>query len=171
VIKSVAEAGQDAQLVFGWEEWVALPGLGLPAIKAKIDTGAKTSALHAEAIEEFGSAAAPRARFVIRPAPRRPEIAVTCVAPIIDRRSITSSNGIPDVRYVITADLEIDGHLWPIEISLSDRRDMSYRMLLGRQALTAIGVLIEPGKSFVQPKLGFAHYPGYKSKKPSRKST
>jgi ribosomal protein S6--L-glutamate ligase len=170
VIKSVTEADQDAQLVFGWEEWIALPGLGLPAIKAKIDTGAKTSALHAEAIEEFGSASAPRARFVIRPAPRRPDIAVTCIAPIIDRRSITSSNGIPEERFVIAADLEIDGRHWPIEISLSDRREMHYRMLIGRQALTAAGVLIDPSRSFVQPKLGFAVYPGYKRKKLVRKS-
>jgi ribosomal protein S6--L-glutamate ligase len=170
VIKNISQADQHTRLVLGWEEWIALPGLGLPAIKAKIDTGAKTSALHAEAIEPFGSASAPRARFVIRPAPRRPEIAVTCSAPIIDRRSITSSNGIPEDRFVIAADLEIDGQRWPIEISLSDRREMNYRMLLGRQALTAAGVLIDPGASFVQPKLGFAIYPGFKRKRAARKS-
>jgi ribosomal protein S6--L-glutamate ligase len=170
VIKSVAETDQDAQLVLGWEEWIALPSLGLGAIKAKIDTGAKTSALHAEAIEQFGTISAPRARFVIRPAPRRPEIAVICTAPIIDRRSITSSNGIPEERFVISADIAVAGRVWPIEISLSDRREMHYRMLLGRQALTAAGILIDPGQSFVQPKLGFAVYPGYKRKNSARKS-
>jgi ribosomal protein S6--L-glutamate ligase len=168
VIKSASETHQDDRLVLGWEEWIALPSLGLLAIKAKIDTGAKTSALHAEAIEAFGSASAPRARFIIRPAPRRPDIVVTCTAPIIDRRSITSSNGIPEDRFVISADIAIAGRLWPIEISLSDRGEMNYRMLLGRQALTGAGMLIDPGASFVQPRLGFAVYPGYKRKKLAR---
>jgi ribosomal protein S6--L-glutamate ligase len=167
---SVTEADEGAQLVLGWEEWIALPSLGLPAIKAKIDTGAKTSALHAEKIEAFGPASAPRARFIIRPAPRRPDIAVTCVAPIIDRRSITSSNGIPEERFVISADIAIAGRLWPIEISLSDRGEMNYRMLLGRQALTGTGLLVDPSASFVQPKLGFSVYPGYKRKRSVWKS-
>ncbi len=171
MIKTIPIAEGDRRLVLGWEEWIALPELGLPAIKAKIDTGAKTSALHAEAIDVFGSASSPKVRFLIRPAARRPDIVVACSAPIIDRRSVTSSNGIPEDRIVIAAEIAIAGRTWPIEISLSDRRDMSYRMLLGRQALTSIGVLIEPGKSFVQPKLGFGHYPGYKRKKPARKST
>ncbi len=161
---NVTEADQNGRLVLGWEEWIALPSLGLPAIKAKIDTGAKTSALHAETIEEFGPASTPRARFVIRPAPRRPDIAVTCIAPIIDRRTITSSNGIPEERFVITANITIAGHVWPIEISLSDRGEMNYRMLLGRQALQTGAVLIDPGASFMQPKLGFAVYPGYRRK-------
>jgi ribosomal protein S6--L-glutamate ligase len=168
-MKNMTSADQEGRLVLGWEEWIALPSLGLPAIKAKIDTGAKTSALHAEAIEPFGTASAPRVRFVIRPAPRRPEIAVTCTAPIIDRRAITSSNGIPEDRFVIAADLEIDGQRWPIEISLSDRREMHYRMLLGRQALLSGGVLVDPGASFVQPKLGYKPYPGYKRKKAVRR--
>jgi ribosomal protein S6--L-glutamate ligase len=169
VIKSLTEGAEGAQLVLGWEEWIALPSLGLPAIKAKIDTGAKTSALHAEAIEAYGPASAPRARFIIRPAPRRPDIAITCIAPIIDRRSITSSNGIPEERFVISADIAIAGRLWPIEISLSDRGEMNYRMLLGRQALTGTGLLIDPSASIVQPKLGFGVYPGYKRKKLGRK--
>lgn len=155
-------------LILGWEEWVAFPGLGLPAIKAKIDTGAKTSALHAEAIEPYGPLAARRVRFLVRPAPRRPEIVVACSAPLVDERGITSSNGIREDRLVIRAEIAIAGHVWPIEISLSDRRDMSYRMLLGRQALQGGDVLIDPGASFRQPKLGFKLYPGYLRKKPRR---
>jgi ribosomal protein S6--L-glutamate ligase len=149
---------RDERLVLGWEEWVALPGLALPALKAKIDTGAKTSALHAEAIEPFTSAAGQQVRFIVHPAPRRPEIAVRCTALLIDRRSVTSSNGIPEQRYVIRADLTVGGRAWPIEVTLSDRRDMSYRMLLGRQALQAGRVLVDPAVSFQQPKLGFAAY-------------
>ena len=155
----------DERLVLGWEEWVALPDLGLPAIKAKIDTGAKTSALHAEAIEAYGPAASPRVRFVIRPAPRRPDISIACTAPVADHRSITSSNGIPEDRFIILTEIAIDGRCWPIEVSLSNRREMSYRMLLGRQALQIGGALIDPGASFLQPKLGFKLYPGFRRKR------
>ena len=155
--------------VFGWEEWVALPDLGLPAIKAKIDTGAKTSALHAEVIELYGPASAPRVRFVIRPAPRRPDIAVQCSANVVDLRTITSSNGQREERYVIEVALSVAGHSWPIEVSLSDRGVMSYRMLLGRQALQAGAVLIDPSVSFRQPRLGFRLYPGFVRRKPKPK--
>jgi ribosomal protein S6--L-glutamate ligase len=161
------------RLLLGWEEWVALPTLGLPAIKAKIDTGAKTSALHAEAIEAFQGAGVndgERVRFKIRPSPRRPDLQVSCTAPLVDRRAVTSSNGIPEERFVIIADLAIAGHIWPIEITLSDRREMNYRMLLGRQALQAIGVLVDPGISFVQPKLKFTCYPGYRPLQAAQKS-
>ncbi len=147
-----------ARLVLGWEEWVALPGLGLPALKAKIDTGAKTSALHAEAIELLGPATERQVRFTVRPAPRRPEIAVVCTAALIDVRIVTSSNGIPEERCVIATALTVGAQTWPIEVTLSDRREMSYRMLLGRQALQAGGVLVDPGVSFRQAKLGFKAY-------------
>ena len=165
----VLHASRGGRLILGWEEWIALPGLGLPAIKAKIDTGAKTSALHAETIEPYGPAAAPRVRFTIRPAARRPDIVVACSAPVIDHRSVVSSNGGREQRFVIQTDLAIDGHVWPIEVSLSDRREMSYRMLLGRQALKAGQLLIDPGASFCQPKLGFRLYPGFKAKRPTAK--
>ncbi len=87
--------------VVGWEEWLALPELGLPAIRAKIDTGAKTSALHAFEIETFGPAAAPMVRFGIHPIPGREDIARYCTATIVDRREITSSNGDREARFVI----------------------------------------------------------------------
>ena len=160
---------EESRLILGWEEWIALPDLNLPAVKAKIDTGAKTSALHAENIELYGPSASPRVRFAVRPVPRRPEIIVHGSAPVIDRRSITSSNGIPEARFVIPATIAIAGHTWRIEVSLSDRGEMSYRMLLGRQALLAGGVLIDPGMSFHQPKLGLKLYPGYKRKAATRK--
>ncbi len=150
------------RMIVGWEEWIALPGLALPAIKAKIDTGAKTSALHAEAIEPYGPLLQPHVRFVIHPAPRRPDLEVVCSAPIVDRRQITSSNGIPEERIIINANIAVDGRAWPIEISLSDRADMHYRMLLGRQALQAGGVLVDPAASFLCSKLSFKLYPGFK---------
>ena len=160
----------EQRLVLGWEEWVAMPGLGLPAIKVKIDTGAKTSALHAEAIEPIGHPSAQRVRFTVRPSPRRPDIVIACSAPVIDRRKVTSSNGIPEDRYVILAGISIAGRTWPIEITLSDRRDMNYRMLIGRQALKAGDVLIEPGASFRQPRLGLKLYTEFKRPKSQRRT-
>ena len=76
----------------GWEEWLALPDLGLPAIKAKIDTGARTSALHAHVIEAFGPTDKPQVRFLMHPDPKNPLVEVTCSARVIDRREVTSSN-------------------------------------------------------------------------------
>ena len=73
--------------VLGWEEWAAFPGLGLPAIKAKVDTGARTSALHAVSIEPFGPVDKPQVRFIMHPVPDRPEVEVTCAAPAVDRRA------------------------------------------------------------------------------------
>lgn len=154
-----------ARLILGWEEWVSLPGLGLHAIKAKIDTGARTSALHAECIELVSGTANQFVRFIIRPAPRRLDIAVTCEAPVFDRRTIVSSNGIADDRYVIVTELSIADRKWPIEVSLSDRSEMNYRMLLGRQALQAGGALVDPGATRLQPRLGFSLYPGFKRKR------
>ncbi len=159
----------DDRIVLGWEEWIALPALGVAAIKAKIDTGAKTSALHAEGIEPYRVGRLDHVRFKIRPVPRRPYIYVDCAAPVFDNRSITSSNGIPEERYIILTELTVSGRTWPIEVSLSDRRDMNYRMLLGRQALQSGRALIDPGVSFLQPKLSFKLYTGYARGRAERK--
>jgi ribosomal protein S6--L-glutamate ligase len=79
--------------VLGWEEWVGLPDLDLPAIKAKVDTGAKTSALHAFFVEPFGSATRRMVRFGVHPIPGRNDVTVLCTAEVIDHREVTSSNG------------------------------------------------------------------------------
>ena len=88
---------------------------------------------------------------------------------MVDQRRVTSSNGAQELRFVILTEIVIGEKVWPIEISLSDRREMNYRMLLGRQALQAGRVLIDPGSSFCQPKLGFKLYPGFKPKRSTRK--
>ena len=116
------------ELTFGWEEWVALPELGLPAIKAKIDTGARTSALHAHDIEVFGPASKPKVRFNVHPIPGREDISITCSAPLIDRREVTSSNGETELRFVIETTVAMGGRRWPIEVTLTDRGSMAYRM-------------------------------------------
>lgn len=146
-----------APLILGWEEWVALPDLGLPAVKAKVDTGARTSALHASAIEPFGPVSAPMVRFVVHPHPARANLAVTCTAPVVGRRDVTSSNGDTESRYVIATTIRIGGHGWPIEVTLTNRETMSYRMLLGRQAIRP-DMIVEPGTSFRQPKLSYRTY-------------
>ncbi len=141
----------------GWEEWASLPGLGLPALRVKIDTGARTSALHAFDIEAFGPATAPKVRFDIHPIPGRDDVSITCSARIIDRREVTSSNGEAEWRYVIATDIQMGEHRWPIEITLTDRGAMTYRMLLGRQALRD-DMLITPSVRFCQPELGYDAY-------------
>lgn len=147
-----------APLVLGWEEWIALPELGLPAIKAKVDTGARTSALHAVFVEPFGSARKPMVRFGVHPIPRRSDIEITCIAPLVGKREVRSSNGEREERYVVATSIAIGQRTWPIEITLANRHMMTYRMLLGRQAISA-GILVDPGSSFRQPKLGYKLYP------------
>ena len=144
-------------LILGWEEWLALPDLGLPAVKAKVDTGARTSALHAASIEPFGPADAPMVRFVVHPHPARGDIEVVCSAPVIGRREVTSSNGDTESRYVIATTVAIGGRHWPIEVTLTNRESMAYRMLLGRQAIRA-DMIVEPGTSFRQPRLSYRPY-------------
>ena len=153
-------------LVLGWEEWVSLPDLRLPAIKAKVDTGAKTSALHAHRIEPFDDHTGSFVRFAVHPAPGRDDIEITCKAPLVDRREVMSSNGEREIRYVIRTTLAVGGRTWPVEVTLTDRAGMTYRMLLGRQAIKA-GVLVDPSSSFVQPRLSFRAY-GKRSPQPER---
>lgn len=144
-------------IVIGWEEWVALPDLGLPAIKAKIDTGARTSALHAYFVETFGPLSAPMVRFGIHPIPGRSDIEVVCTAPVVDRREVTSSNGESELRYVVRTRVTMGAHEWPIEVTLANRESMSYRMLLGRQAIRE-DMFVDAAASFRQPRLSFKVY-------------
>ena len=145
-------------LVFGREEWVALPELGLPAIRAKVDTGARTSALHAFAMQMFGAAASPQIRFRVHPIPDRTDIEIECAAEVCDQRAVTSSNGETEVRFVIRTPVRIGDRLVQADLSLTNRDAMSYRMLLGRQALEAVGAVVDPTRAQVQPALDYAPY-------------
>ena len=146
-------------LILGWQEWVALPDLGLPALKAKIDTGARTSALHTHQIEPYGSAEQPMVRFTVRPDPDREDLQIEARAAIIDQREVTSSNGERELRFVIETRLSLGAWEWPIEITLTNRERMAYRMLLGRQAIRP-NVLVDPDAKFHQPVLGYELYGG-----------
>jgi ribosomal protein S6--L-glutamate ligase len=147
-----------SQLTLGWREWVSLPKLGLPALIAKIDTGARTSALHAFSIETFGPNDAPRVRFGVHPLDYRSDIEVWCTAKIVDKRAVRSSNGQTEQRFIISTPIRIGDREWPIEISLSNRYTMAHRMLLGRTALEGASATIQPWVEYKQPKLNFDLY-------------
>lgn len=160
----------DTPIKLGWEEWLGLPDLGLPTIKAKVDTGARTSALHAFDIETFGPATQPKVRFSVHPMPGRDDLVITASATIVDRREITSSNGETEMRFVIETTLDTgDGESWPIEVTLTDRGGMASRMLLGRQALRE-DVIVMPTDRFLRPERNFDVYSAkrIKSVTPSR---
>ena len=144
-------------LQLGWEEWISLPDLGLPAMRAKVDTGARTSSLHATDIEPFGTKDRPRVRFTVHPIPGNDDLLIPCSAAIKDRREVTSSNGESEMRYVIESTLSVGGQSWPIELTLTDRRGMALHMLLGRQAL-GDNVAVMPADRFCQPELDYSVY-------------
>ena len=132
----------------GWREWVLLPDLGLPHIKAKIDTGARTSCLHAFSVEAFTKDGKEWVRFGIHPHQNDTETEVYCEAKVTDKRLVSDSGGHKENRYVITTELVIAEQRWPIEITLTNRDTMLFRMLLGRTALKN-KIIVNPGKSFL----------------------
>jgi hypothetical protein len=136
-------------MIVGWRERIGLPELGIARVTAKIDTGARTSAIHATRIEPFERAGAPWLAFHI---PHDSLIhARDCVAPMVGRRRITNTSGRPEERWVIRSVLSIGRRRWRIEISLADRTRMAMPIILGRTALRRHGVLVDPGRSFLLP--------------------
>ena len=149
---------QSSPFKVGWREWVTLPQLGLPAIKAKVDTGARTSALHAFSIETFGPEHQPKVRFGVHPVEGNDAIEVYCTAKVVDRRPVISSNGQAEQRYIIETPIKIGDREWPIEISLSNRETMAHRMLLGRTALESEEAIVEPWNEYTQEQLSYEVY-------------
>jgi hypothetical protein len=138
-------------LTFGWREWVTLPELGIARIKAKVDTGARTSALHAFELTPFVEDGKQRVAFRMHPEQKDSETIVDCVADVIDRRIVTDSGGHKEERFVIRTMLHIGRHSWPIEATLTSRDDMLFRMLIGRTALKGRAV-VDPARSYVVGK-------------------
>ena len=140
---------QDPELaLLGWREWVRLPELGIPWIKTKVDTGARTSALHAFHIESRRRGGKRLAHFAIHPIQRRDDIVVECWAEIVDQRVVCDSGGHREKRYVIRTPLQVGDALWPIELTLTNRDTMLFRMLLGRTAISR-HALVNPGVSYL----------------------
>ena len=134
--------------IIGWREIVALPQLNVEQIKAKIDTGARSSALHAFAIEEFELNNKLMIRFQVHPRQRDNKYTVTTEAELLEYRKVTSSVGQSQIRPVILTTVQLGQKQWQIELTLTNRDVMGYRMLLGRQAVRD-RFLIDPGKSFL----------------------
>jgi hypothetical protein len=133
----------------GWREWIAFPGLNIGKIKAKIDTGARTSALHAFMVEPFSRDSQPWVRFAIHPIQGNTDTVVECEAPIKDQRIVRDSGGHDEMRYVIDAVITIGNDQIRSEVTLTDRDTMMFRVLLGRTALRK-NYVVYPGKSYLQ---------------------
>ena len=140
-----------AKTTIGWREWVSLPDLGIEHIKAKIDTGARTSALHAFSVRAFTKQGKRMVRFRIHPYQRHKEIVVECVAPVLDKRWVTDSGGHREQRYVIESSVKLGEQVWPIELTLTNRESMKFRMLLGRTAMKD-RLIVNPGRSYLVGK-------------------
>ena len=131
--------------VVGWREWVALPELGIARVKAKMDTGARSSALHANSIEPYEHDGTACVRFDVM---GEAESVPWHEAPVSDRRMVRSSNGETELRYVIRTALSIAGQTWPVDITLTNRERMDLPMLIGREALAG-RALVDPQRSWL----------------------
>ena len=125
-----------AKIIIGSREWCSLPELGINLIKAKIDSGAKTTALHADNLTKFSKKGENWVKFSLHPLKSRPELIVECEAKLIEKRIIKSSNGTKEERFVIETKLVLGNLSYQIEVTLTNRKLMGFHMLLGRQAMS-----------------------------------
>ena len=137
--------------VIGWREWIELPGLGIKKIKVKVDTGARSSSLHAFNQHVFEQDGEQWVRFQVHPVQRKSDETVDVLAKIVEFRSVRSSSGRTSMRPVIVTNVELLGYTWPVELTLARRDEMGFRMLLGREAFRG-RFLVNAGKSFYNGK-------------------
>ena len=133
--------------VIGWREWVGLPDLGIKAIKAKVDTGARSSSLHALNVQEFERDGVKWVKFQVHPVQRKSNEVVNAEAKVLEFRSVRSSSGKATIRPVIITHAALFDIVWPVELTLASRDEMGFRMLLGRQAFRG-RFLVDAGKSY-----------------------
>lgn len=148
----MAASGKGEMITVGWCEWIAFPDLGIYEIKAKIDTGARSSVLHATNLRSFRNKGAPWVRFEVQPLQGKSSTFAQCEAPVRDHREIRNANGEMELRVVVEVAVAIAEKQWPIEVTLANRGHKRFRALLGRTALSG-NALIDPSRSFVAGKL------------------
>lgn len=140
---------KNEKFIVGRAEWLSLSNLSIPLIKARVDSGAKTSSLHAFNIHTLNRSGETWVEFDIHPIQRNRKFSVHCEAKVVDRRTIKSSNGESEKRYVIRTPMRIGEYEYAIEVTLTNRDNMGHRMLLGREAMN--------GKILIDPSLEFIH--------------
>lgn len=148
MLKPIPQPDALSTPLLGWREWISLPTLGIGRVKAKVDTGARSSSLHAFDIETFEQDSANWVRFSVNPDQGDTDLIITTSAPLIEYRPVRSSSGHQSVRPVVLVDIRIGDWQWPIELTLASRDEMGFRMLLGRQAVRN-RFLVDSGQSFL----------------------
>lgn len=152
----------------GWREWIALPELGIAALKTKVDTGARSSSLHAFDIETFHRGGVELVRFKVHPLQRVSTTTIHAVSEVIEHRRVRSSSGHASIRPVICTEVELDGRRWTVELTLASRDVMGFRMLLGREAIRGRFV-VDPGRSFVLGRRPIPRSPRWEHRKRKRR--
>lgn len=133
--------------IVGWREWVGLPELGIASIKVKVDTGARSSSLHAVELKFFKRGGGQWVRFTVHPIQRTRKVSVSAEAAVLEFRPVKSSSGVARIRPVIVTPIELMGMTWPVELTLAGRDEMGFRMLLGREAFRG-RFLVDAGRSY-----------------------
>lgn len=140
--------GETDRILLGWREWVGLPDLGIARIKAKVDTGARTSCLHTFRTEPYTENGQRRVRFWVHPVQNNLHEVVECDAVVLDERTVSDSGGHRELRMVIETSLVVGDTIWPIEMTLTNRDSMRFRMLLGRTAMAERSIVL-PESSYL----------------------
>jgi len=159
----------NAKTIIGSEEWCAFPDMMIPAVKARIDSGAKTSSIHAFNIQPFRRQGRSWISFEVHPLQGNRRIVIRCEKPVIDRRAVKSSSGLSETRYVVSASMQLGAETWEIELTLANRDSMGYRMLLGREAMGK-RLVIDPSQSFCMGDILPEHALDLYEKKDPKKS-